>query len=93
VIRARFRKKAILEVYYGSLSIATKRKVSTINQLAGKHSGLPLFAGAFLMALSLSSWWTVMPFIIRFLGGSETHVGLAPAVHMGGYLASRKEWA
>jgi len=56
------------------------------NQLARKHSGLPLFAGAFLMALSLSAWWTVMPFIIRFLGGSETHVGLAPAVHMGAYL-------
>lgn len=53
-----------------------------------QHSGLPLFAGAFLMALSLSSWWTVMPFIIRFLGGTEAHVGLAPAVHMGGYLVT-----
>lgn len=27
-----------------------------------------------------------MPFIIRLLGGTEAHVGLAPAVHMGGYL-------
>jgi hypothetical protein len=64
-----------------------------INPLTKRHSGLPLFAGAFLMALRLSSWWTVMPFIIRFLGGSEAHVGLAPAVHMGGYLVPRKEWA
>ncbi len=57
-----------------------------IDQSPHKHSGLPLFTAAFMMALSLSSWWTVMPFIIRFLGGSETHVGLAPAVHMGAYL-------
>ena len=33
-----------------------------IDQSTNRHSGLPLFAGAFLMALSLSSWWTVMPF-------------------------------
>ncbi len=58
------------------------------NPLNRKHSGLPLFAGAFLMALSLTSWWTVMPFIIRLMGGSETHVGLAPAVNMGGYLVT-----
>lgn len=59
-----------------------------IRPSTNKHSGLPLFAGAFLMALSLSSWWTVMPFIIRSLGGSEAQVGLAPAVHMGVYLAA-----
>ena len=65
-----------------------ERKASMTNQLTNRHSGLPLFSGAFLMALSLSAWWTVMPFIIRSLGGSETHVGLAPAIHMGVYLAA-----
>ena len=62
--------------------------IDMTNPLTTKHSGLGLFACAFLMALSLSSWWTVMPFVIRLLGGSETHVGLAPSVHMGGYLIS-----
>lgn len=50
------------------------------------QTGLPLYVSAFAMALGLSTWWTAMPFIIRRLGGTEEHVGLALALHMTGYL-------
>lgn len=52
----------------------------------GRQAGLPLYTVAFFMALSLSTWWTAMPFIIQRLGGTEEHVGLALALHMIGYL-------
>jgi MFS family permease len=38
-----------------------------------------------MMAAGLASWWTAMPFILHDLGGSEVHVGLAPALNMVAY--------
>jgi MFS family permease len=38
------------------------------------------------MAFGLSVLWTVMPFIIRNIGGTEEHVGYAWAANMFGYL-------
>jgi MFS family permease len=45
-----------------------------------------LYGAAFMMAISLSAWWTTMPFIVRNVGGSEDHVGYAWAANMLGYL-------
>jgi len=46
----------------------------------------PLYGAAFAMAISLNILWTVMPFIIRNIGGTEEHVGYAWAANMLGYL-------
>ena len=50
------------------------------------HGVRPLYGAAFMMAISLSAWWTTMPFIVRNIGGSEGHVGYAWAANMLGYL-------
>jgi MFS family permease len=50
------------------------------------HGVRPLYGAAFMMAISLSAWWTTMPFIVRNIGGSEGHVGYAWAANMFGYL-------
>ena len=50
------------------------------------HGVRPLYGAAFMMAISLSAWWTTMPFIVRTIGGSEGHVGYAWAANMFGYL-------
>jgi len=46
----------------------------------------PLYAAAFAMAISLNVLWTVMPFVIRNIGGTEEHVGYAWAANMLGYM-------
>jgi MFS family permease len=46
----------------------------------------PLYGAAFMMSLTLNSWWTSMPFIIDNIGGSKAHVGFAWAANMLGYL-------
>ncbi|MHC4682596.1 MAG: MFS transporter, partial [Planctomycetota bacterium] len=46
----------------------------------------PLYGAAFAMAISLSVLWTVMPFIVRNIGGTEEHVGYAWAANMLGYM-------
>jgi len=46
----------------------------------------PLYAAAFAMAISLNVLWTVMPFIVRNIGGTEEHVGFAWAANMLGYM-------
>ncbi len=38
------------------------------------------------MAISLNVLWTVMPFVIRNIGGTEEHVGYAWAANMLGYM-------
>jgi MFS family permease len=38
-----------------------------------------------MMATGLSTWWTAMPFILKDLGGTVVHVGLAPALNMAAY--------
>jgi MFS family permease len=50
------------------------------------HGVRPLYGAAFMMALSLNALWTTMPFIVRNIGGSESHVGYAWAANMFGYL-------
>lgn len=55
--------------------------------LAPRDRGLwPLYGTAFSMAFGLNVLWTVMPFIIRNIGGTERHVGYAWAANMFGYL-------
>jgi len=46
----------------------------------------PLYGAAFAMALGLSALWTVMPFIVRNIGGTEEHAGYAWAANMLGYM-------
>jgi MFS family permease len=50
------------------------------------HGVRPLYGAAFMMAISLNAWWTTMPFIVRDIGGSESHVGYAWAANMLGYV-------
>ena len=45
-----------------------------------------LYGASFAMAITLSVWWTAMPFIIRNIGGTESHVGYAWATNMLGYM-------
>ena len=47
----------------------------------------PLYGAAFWMSLGMNALWTVMPFIIRNIGGTKVHVGYAWAFYMLGYLA------
>jgi MFS family permease len=46
----------------------------------------PLYLAAFAMSAALGIWWTAMPFILRNIGGTEEHVGYAPAANMFGYM-------
>lgn len=46
----------------------------------------PQYAGAFAMAVGLNVWWTTMPFILSGMGGTEIHVGYAPAANGIGYI-------
>ncbi|MBN2130803.1 MAG: MFS transporter [Sedimentisphaerales bacterium] len=48
----------------------------------------PLYGAAFAMALSLSICWTAMPFVLHAMGGTEAHVGYAPAANSLGYMAA-----
>lgn len=41
----------------------------------------PLYGAAFMMSLSVNSWWTSMPFIIDNIGGTKAHVGYAWAAN------------
>ena len=57
----------------------------------GRHvqalSGIwPLYGASFTMAISLSVWWTAMPFVVRDIGGTQAHVGYAWAANMLGYV-------
>ncbi len=38
-----------------------------------------------MMGGTLSTWWTAMPYLLRAVGGTEKHVGLALSLHMLGY--------
>jgi MFS family permease len=46
----------------------------------------PLYSAAFAMALSISMVWTAMPFVLTAMGGTEAHVGYAPAVNTLAYM-------
>lgn len=46
----------------------------------------PLYGAAFMMAICLSMAWTAMPFILSSIGGTDAHVGYAPAVNNLAYM-------
>lgn len=46
----------------------------------------PLYGAAFAAALSLGICWTAMPFVLSAIGGTEAHVGYAPAANSIAYL-------
>ncbi|KPL22958.1 MAG: hypothetical protein AMJ75_07035 [Phycisphaerae bacterium SM1_79] len=45
-----------------------------------------LYGAAFMMAVTVSVWWTAMPFVVRNIGGTEGHVGYGWAANMFGYM-------
>ncbi len=46
----------------------------------------PLYGAAFTTALSLGICWTAMPFVLSAIGGTEAHVGYAPAANSFAYM-------
>ncbi|MCX5647308.1 MAG: MFS transporter [Phycisphaerae bacterium] len=46
----------------------------------------PQYGAAFMMATSLSMAWTAMPFVLSTMGGTNAHVGYAPAVNTFAYM-------
>lgn len=52
----------------------------------GHDSAWPLYGAAFMMAICLSMAWTAMPFILTIIGGTNAHVGYAPAVNNLAYM-------
>jgi MFS family permease len=48
----------------------------------------PLYGAAFATGLSLSIAWTAMSFVLTAMGGTEAHVGNAPAVNSLAYMAA-----
>lgn len=46
----------------------------------------PLYGAAFATGLSLSIAWTAMPFVLSTMGGTEAHVGYAPAINCLAYM-------
>ena len=46
----------------------------------------PQYGAAFMMAVCLSMAWTAMPFILTSIGGTESHVGYAPAANNLAYM-------
>ena len=52
----------------------------------GHDRAWPLYGAAFMMAICLSMAWTAMPFILTIIGGTNAHVGYAPAVNNLAYM-------
>ncbi len=48
----------------------------------------PLYGAAFFTALGLSICWTAMPFVLVAIGGTQAHVGYAPAVNGLAYMVA-----
>ncbi len=48
----------------------------------------PLYGAAFATGVSLSVVWTAMPFVLSGMGGSEAHVGYAPALNCFAYMVA-----
>ena len=46
----------------------------------------PLYGAALMMAISLSMAWTAMPFVLSTMGGTNAHVGYAPAINTLAYM-------
>lgn len=52
----------------------------------GPDRAWPLYGAAFMMAVCLSMAWTAMPFILSSIGGTDAHVGYAPAINNLAYM-------
>ncbi len=60
-------------------------RVSNARFLAG-DSAWPQYGAAFMMAICLSMAWTAMPFVLSAIGGTNAHVGYAPAINNLAYM-------
>jgi MFS family permease len=54
----------------------------------GQDRAWPLYGAAFMMAICLSMAWTAMPFILTIIGGTNAHVGYAPAINNLAYMVA-----
>lgn len=54
----------------------------------GHDRAWPLYGAAFMMAICLSMAWTAMPFILTIIGGTNAHVGYAPAINNLAYMVA-----
>jgi MFS family permease len=52
----------------------------------GNAGAWPQYGAAFLMAVCLSMAWAAMPFILCAIGGTNAHVGYAPAINNLAYM-------
>lgn len=57
-----------------------------VDNSAGTGRSWPLYGAAFATALSLAIAWTAMPFVLKAIGGTEAHVGYAPAANSLAYM-------
>ncbi len=57
-----------------------------VDNPAGTERSWPLYGAAFATALSLAIAWTAMPFVLKAIGGTEAHVGYAPAANSLAYM-------
>ncbi len=58
----------------------------SMDNSAGVERSWPLYGAAFATALSLAIAWTAMPFVLKAIGGTEAHVGYAPAANSLAYM-------
>ena len=59
-------------------------KTPRLSQAAPASNHL-LLALSFTQTFAQGHWWLALPFALKALGGSDTHVGLALALNMGAY--------
>ncbi|MEN6333047.1 MAG: MFS transporter [Phycisphaerales bacterium] len=53
---------------------------------SGNAGAWPQYGAAFMMAICLSMAWAAMPFILCAIGGTDAHVGYAPAINQLAYM-------
>ncbi|MGE5294606.1 MAG: MFS transporter [Solirubrobacterales bacterium] len=54
--------------------------------LSRAESAWPQYGAAFMMAICLSMAWAAMPFVLTSIGGTNAHVGYAPAINNLAYM-------
>ena len=59
---------------------------STELRASSSNRAWPLCGAALMMAISLSMAWTAMPFVLSTMGGTNVHVGYAPAINTLAYM-------
>lgn len=61
-------------------------ELPTVLPVSGDAAAWPQYGAAFLMAACLSMAWAAMPFILCDIGGTNAHVGYAPAINNLAYM-------